>query len=111
MILDYKNEDKDTTKPEKNRFPTRIHGTFTILNFWIRMDSYKPIDCNLYDVYIRYIIDKKKVSVINLTNPHETITGRILDIFTQDGKEYLKMEDGIIKRLDQIEVKVVGEEE
>ena len=66
-------------------------------------DKYRPINCSLHD----YLLDRasKKANVrleFKSESETETYTGRILDIFSTNGEEYLKGEDNFLIRLDRI---------
>lgn len=60
--------------------------------------NYKPIDCNLYDVYIRYIELKEAFDF----KGHEVY---IKDIYTKEKAEYILLSTGEILRLDHFHIK------
>lgn len=62
--------------------------------------NYKPISCSLYDRFEAYAVKKEKVS---LTTTNETIEGVIIDLFSKDQIEFLKLKSGKIIRLDHIQ--------
>ena len=68
--------------------------------------DYTPIDCNYYDVLTVYILHKNEVIVhfkqdLN-KNDIEKVQGRIVDVYTKEKAEYLKMDDDSIIRLDKL---------
>ncbi len=71
------------------------------------MDQYKPIDCNLYDVYIRYIIEKRKVIITSLKDSSIKTNCTLTDIFTKNGIEYIELDKGETKRLDEIKIQLM----
>lgn len=73
------------------------------------MELYKPIDCNLYDVYIRYIIEKRKVLITDILDSNKKTVGLIKDIYTNNGMEYISLVNGEDKRLDQITIELFME--
>ena len=68
------------------------------------MDTYKPINCNLYD-YLEEAVTLKKKNVILLKSDSgpQIINGQVVDLFSKDKVEYLKMKKGLIIRLDTIQ--------
>lgn len=64
--------------------------------------KYQPISCSLFDRIESLAVSHKEVEIYYLDNLHEEkIKGRIKDIFSQDGAEFLRIDDLSI-RLDQI---------
>ncbi|MCH8568872.1 MAG: hypothetical protein LAT67_11435 [Balneolales bacterium] len=69
--------------------------------------NYEPIACRLYDELERIIIEKREVELV-----YETETGmldapqqrsaRIVDIYTRDKQEFIRLEDGTEIRLDRL---------
>ncbi|MBE7172715.1 MAG: hypothetical protein INR73_19210 [Williamsia sp.] len=67
------------------------------------MEEYKPVPCDFYDQLeafstmgtaceIRFLLDEHPVEV----------KGRIVDLYTREKVEYLKMDSGLEMRLDKI---------
>lgn len=71
------------------------------------MDHYKPVDCNLYDVYIRYIIEKRKVTIISSKDSAIKTHCTLKDIFTKNGVEYIELDNGETMRLDEIKIQLM----
>jgi len=66
-------------------------------------NSYKPIDCNLYDYLEEAATLKKKcVFLISINNDTRIVNGQIIDLFIRDKVEYLKLKKGTELRLDTI---------
>ena len=63
------------------------------------MSDYKNIDCNLYDVYVLYIQQKKPFS-LELTSEEVVIT----DIFTRKKEEFITLSNGMEIRLDKVDI-------
>lgn len=63
------------------------------------MSDYKNIDCNLYDEYILYIMQKKP---FRLEDSDKEIT--IVNIFTRDKEEFLTLSNGLEIRLDKVQI-------
>lgn len=61
--------------------------------------NYKPISCSLYDRFEAYAVKKEKVS---LTTTDEAFEDIIIDLFSKDQIEFLKLKSGKILRLDHI---------
>ncbi len=65
--------------------------------------KYQNISCSYYDQLEAYATKRTKCSVIYRDDDLEkTLEGIIVDIFVNDGAEYLKLNNGIIIRLDQL---------
>lgn len=62
---------------------------------------YKPVDCNFYDELVLLAMKKSEVTI--LPYPWEEYEAvRVLDIYTQDGAEYMKFSNDKTLRLDFI---------
>ncbi len=72
------------------------------------MKRYVPVDCNLYDVYIRYIIEKRKVLVTDKRDFSIKTECLLKDIYTKKGIEYISLDNGEERRLDQIAIEVIS---
>ena len=72
--------------------------------------SYQPIDCNFYDKLEAWATLKKKCQVQYRSPSGESKegSGRIMDLYSVDKIEYLRLESGLEIRLDQI-IQVNGE--
>lgn len=66
-------------------------------------DPYTPISCNAHDrmVALATLGEECEVAVGDPENP-ERIRGVIVDVYTRDGAEYLRLRSGEIYRLDEI---------
>jgi Rho-binding antiterminator len=64
--------------------------------------TYKPIDCNIYDVLLEKATLKKECIVV-FTNDEKTITTSaiIVDVYTKAKEEFALLNDGTIIRLDK----------
>ena len=71
------------------------------------MERYLPIDCNLYDVYIRYIIEKRKVLITDKRDSNIQKECFLKDIYTKNGVEYISMDNGEERRLDEITIELI----
>jgi len=68
------------------------------------MDDYKPVNCDFYDE-LEALATLKKESEIVFRADNEAksvIRGRILDLYTRDRVEYMKLNNGLEIRLDKI---------
>lgn len=66
--------------------------------------QYKAIACGLYDELELRALRKQKVNIIfiNEEKQEETIICSIVDLFSKDKTEYLKTNEGLVIRLDNI---------
>jgi Rho-binding antiterminator len=65
--------------------------------------KYQNISCSYYDQLEVYATKKTQCSVIYIAKDLEiTSDGIIVDLFAKDGAEYLKLNNGIVIRLDQL---------
>lgn len=65
---------------------------------------YRPIDCGLHDE-LQLRVMRGRVVEATWTAPDGTPrsrTGRLLDVFSRDGAEYLRLADGTDVRLDRL---------
>jgi Rho-binding antiterminator len=73
-------------------------------NKFLRMEDYKPVNCDFYDE-LEALATLKKESEIVFRADNEAksiIRGRILDLYTRDRVEYMKLNNGLEIRLDRI---------
>lgn len=68
------------------------------------MTDYRPIDCNVHDLLESFSVLRKRCRIDFETadGTRRSVTGRITDIFTRDGAEYLRTDDGTEIRLDRL---------
>ena len=67
-------------------------------------ERYHPIDCALHDELQLRVIRGRDVEV-EWTDPAGVVrrsTGRVTDVFSRDGAEYLRLQDGRDVRLDRL---------
>lgn len=67
------------------------------------MDKYTPIACDLYDQLIEAATRRR---VVTLRRADHTSQVVIVDIFTREGAEWARLEDGEMVRLDAGEWRV-----
>ncbi|HRI48234.1 MAG TPA: hypothetical protein PK559_14095, partial [Ignavibacteriaceae bacterium] len=67
-------------------------------------EKYIPIACGTYDLIEQLIIKKTSFSLEYYNDEHEEIISEAVavDVFSNDGAEFLKLESGLILRLDKI---------
>lgn len=69
------------------------------------MKKYIPIDCNYYDLLLDRLT-RKVVSNISFLDPisQEVINteAHIVEVFTQQGEEFMRLSNGILLRLDYL---------
>lgn len=64
---------------------------------------YQSIACSLYDTLEALATRKSDCVIIYKTeNREQSVTSRIVDLFSHNGAEYLKLENGITIRLDTL---------
>ncbi len=76
--------------------------------------SYKPVDCDFTDELEFAVVKKLNVEVHFKKENEEisSVSGKLVDIFTQNKEEFLKISDGTLIRLDHImEVRILDPEE
>lgn len=66
---------------------------------------YKPISCSLYDKLEALATRRESVE---FTVGEQTIRDIIVDVFSKDQAEYIRLKNGLVIRLDKIE-KINGE--
>ncbi len=72
------------------------------------MDDYQPVSCGLHSEYERLAMRRADVSLVHVDDQggEQQLRGRIEDVFTRQGAEYLRLRlaDGEIRdlRLDRI---------
>ena len=65
--------------------------------------KYQNISCSYYDQLEAYATKRTKCLVIYFDDDLEkTLEGIIVDVFAKDSAEYLKLNNGIVIRLDQL---------
>ncbi|MCP4442053.1 MAG: hypothetical protein GY810_24350 [Aureispira sp.] len=67
-------------------------------------DEYKSISCNFYDLILARATFKslENITYLDPQNKQLTVESKIIDVFTKEKAEYLKLEQGTIIRLDKI---------
>jgi Rho-binding antiterminator len=66
--------------------------------------TYQPIDCDYYDEFVLRAM-RRTLCVIhycNATGDATQITDRILDVYSQDHAEFIKLAEGEVIRLDRV---------
>lgn len=67
------------------------------------MKKYQPINCGVYDQLLVWASQKIEVNVTYQKDDSlESDKGIIIDVYTKDKAEYLKLESGIEIRLDYL---------
>ena len=69
------------------------------------MSEYKSINCGLHDLIEDRIVRRAQCTLVYLAeNSADPIqyTGRLLDVFSRDGAEFIAIENDAIVRLDRI---------
>jgi Rho-binding antiterminator len=67
------------------------------------MQKYKNISCSYYDQLEAYATKQTQCLVIYYADDVEkTSDGIIVDLFAKEGSEYLKLNNGVVIRLDQL---------
>ncbi|MDZ7778537.1 MAG: hypothetical protein U5R14_01190 [Gemmatimonadota bacterium] len=66
--------------------------------------GYRPIDCSVHDRLEAFAVSRTdcRVTYTDPATEERTITGRIVDVFTRDGAEFLRMDEGSEIRLDRL---------
>ena len=64
--------------------------------------KYQPIDCNLYDEYLLFVLKKSLVKIYFHNEEEQPLKSIIRDVFTRSKAEYMLLENGNEIRLDQI---------
>ncbi len=69
----------------------------------VQAKKYIPIDCSYHDMIIECIVFKKRLTLVydNHGSP-QTIKTTLLDVFTKNGEEFIKLDSGALIRLDYI---------
>jgi Rho-binding antiterminator len=66
-------------------------------------EKYRSISCSYYDQLEVYATKRTHCSVVyRIDEAEKTSEGIIVDVYAKDGAEYLKLNNGIIIRLDQL---------
>lgn len=68
------------------------------------MSEYKPVGCGFYDE-LEILAMRRQHVVIDYRDGHGLelqVEGRIDDVFSREGEEFLRLEDGPQLRLDQL---------
>ena len=68
------------------------------------MTDYRPIDCSVHDRLEHFAVRRTVLSVrfASADGTEQDRDGRIEDLYTRDGAEYLRLDDGTEIRLDQL---------
>lgn len=76
--------------------------------------SYKPVDCDFTDE-LEFAVVKKLNVEVHFKKENEdisSVSGKLVDIFTQNKEEFLKVSDGTLIRLDRVmEVRILDHED
>ncbi len=68
-----------------------------------KTEKYQNISCSYYDQLEAYATKRTHCAVVYRVDEQEkTSEGIIVDLFAKDGAEYLKLNNGIVIRLDQL---------
>ena len=67
------------------------------------MPDYKPIDCSLHDELESAATLRRTVSIVYETSEESLeVKDRIVDVFSKDGEEFIRLASGLTIRLDRI---------
>ena len=67
------------------------------------MNDYEPIPCGLHDLIEDRIVRRVDCRIIYCVNEKTlSYTGRLVDVFSRDGAEFVKFEQGNLVRLDYL---------
>lgn len=69
------------------------------------MSEYKPVQCSLHDIIEDRIVRSVQCIVLYRSESDEataSYSGRLTDVFSRDGAEFLQFERGDLVRLDRI---------
>jgi Rho-binding antiterminator len=68
------------------------------------MQPYQPIDCDLYDELIALVMRHQHCTIQYRDAQHQTLTidDQLVDVYTQDKQEFLKLKSGHTIRLDAL---------
>ena len=68
------------------------------------MEEYKPVNCDFYDELEALATLKKKADIVFIADNggKSVIQGRITDLYTRDHVEYMKLDNGLEIRLDEV---------
>lgn len=69
---------------------------------------YKSIGCSYYDTLEAYAVKRTVCDVVYREEEEKRVSGRIADVFAKEGAEYLRMDNGLVIRLDHL-VSINGE--
>ena len=67
------------------------------------MELYKSISCGVYDLYVLWQMRKTDL-VLTERITSSRVQGKILDIYTKEGAEFLTFSNGFTYRLDEVKV-------
>lgn len=70
----------------------------------LELGPYEPIDCGFHDELLSWATLQRPVEVVYKNHSEDEVTthGRIADVYTKDGAEYVRMHSGEIIRLDML---------
>ena len=68
------------------------------------MSHYEPIDCGLHDIIEDRIVRRVTCRVLYRAEDDETkcFSGKLVDVFSRDGAEYVTFDRGDVVRLDRV---------
>ena len=67
------------------------------------MPDYKPFDCSLHDELESAATLRRTVSIVYETSEESLeVKDRIVDVFSKDGEEFIRLASGLTIRLDRI---------
>ncbi len=67
------------------------------------MSGYLPIDCGLHDELQLRVLRKRPVDVVyDHGDGSQRVSSVLVDVYSRDGAEYLRLEDGTDIRLDHL---------
>lgn len=67
-------------------------------------NKYHPIDCNYYDELVLLVMRKKPCEIVyrNEVNEEITVQSIIMDVYTKEKAEYIKLSNDQVIRLDHL---------
>jgi Rho-binding antiterminator len=67
-----------------------------------KMEEYQNISCSYYDQLEAYATQRTHCAVIYNDGEERSASGIIIDVYAQNGAEYLKLNNGTVIRLDHL---------
>lgn len=67
------------------------------------LDAYHPVDCGFHDILLHHATLRRPVEVVWDEKGRKLASNAVIvDVYTHDGREFMRLDSGVVIRLDRL---------